>query len=331
MKRTCLILLLSGLAQAQAEAPPPAATPTVRIYLPRELQAQAGYLELGDICVIRCPDDAVLHKAQTTAIGRGPFSREKLVLGRAMILARLGTAGVNTRDVEFSGAETVTLTRKEQGVATEQLVEAAEAFLIAHRPAPEGRLWRLARRPAEIMVSGQGELKLVARLPKQVAKDEDRLKLEIAVLRNQKELTVAELDYQAVYVTRRATALKDLPANTVLTSEHFQVETVTSPTRPSGPWVSPLGRMTTQAVASGKVIAPELLKAPKLEVVVRRDQSVRMQIGGVGFVINGIGKAMENGRPGDVIKVMNVDSERVVACKVAPDGTVNPVYDEETK
>jgi flagella basal body P-ring formation protein FlgA len=71
-----------------------------------------------------------------------------------------------------------------------------------------------------------------------------------------------------------------------------------------------------------------MLRAVKAEVLVRRNQGVLMRIEGAGFTVSGVGEAMEDGRAGDVIKVRNVDSRRVVSARVAGDGAVEPIIDE---
>jgi flagella basal body P-ring formation protein FlgA len=44
-----------------------------------------------------------------------------------------------------------------------------------------------------------------------------------------------------------------------------------------------------------------------------------------------MGKAMEDGKAGDMIKVRNIDSQRVVLARVAADGTVEPLLNEVKK
>ena len=50
-----------------------------------------------------------------------------------------------------------------------------------------------------------------------------------------------------------------------------------------------------------------------------------------GFTISGTGLALQDGRPGDFIRVRNVDSKRIVVAKVTADGTVAPVIEEKKR
>jgi flagellar basal body P-ring formation protein FlgA len=62
-------------------------------------------------------------------------------------------------------------------------------------------------------------------------------------------------------------------------------------------------------------------------VAVHRNENVVMRIKGDGFLLTAMGLALEDGRPGAMIKVRNVDSGRVVMAKVAADGAVEPVFE----
>jgi len=71
------------------------------------------------------------------------------------------------------------------------------------------------------------------------------------------------------------------------------------------------------------------LKAQRPAVVVRRNKTVQMRIQGLGFIIVATGQALEDGRPGELIKVRNADSKRIITARVGFDGTVSPVYNNK--
>ena len=71
-----------------------------------------------------------------------------------------------------------------------------------------------------------------------------------------------------------------------------------------------------------------MVRPAKGEVLVRRNKSVVMRIAGNCFQVTALGQALEDGREGDLIRVRNADSKRVVVAKVTDDGTVQPVFGE---
>jgi flagella basal body P-ring formation protein FlgA len=326
MKRTFFILaVLVGVAMAQTPSP------QVKIYLPRGLAVSSGALTLGEICIIRCDDENILHKASAVSMGRGPFFKESLALSRSTILARLGASGIDTSGVVFSGAPAVTLESKDQALAPDQLVLSAQEFLVQKKPLPEDRVWRLVGVPSSVAVSDLQDVQIKPRLAARQNPLPDQVRIEVAICRQDKELAVAEATFQADYLVQQAVAVKDIPAHAKLTEEDFKVRIVAVPNKPSAEWTSPLAMEATVAIEHDKVIGPGQVKMPKLEIIVHRDQKVKMMVEGLGFRINGIGQAMDNGRPGDIIRVLNMDSQQAVACRVAADGTVHPLYDEVKK
>jgi flagella basal body P-ring formation protein FlgA len=53
-----------------------------------------------------------------------------------------------------------------------------------------------------------------------------------------------------------------------------------------------------------------------------------MRIRGANFTITSMGEAMEDGRPGEFIRIRNISSRRIITAKVTRDGAVEPVYQE---
>ncbi len=325
MKKTLTILMILTTAAA-AESP---AAPEIKIYLPRSLEVSAATLTLGQICIVRCDDEKLLAKVAEVSVGRGPLRRESLSLARSTLLACISACGIDIRAVTFTGAPAVTLESKDQEVAPDELVRAVQDFLVQKNPLPGDRVWQAITVPAAVVLADTADVKYVVR-PAAGKNSPDQIRVEVAVLQKDKEVAATQIVFRAGYVVRQAVAARDIPAHSHLEEADFTVGVVATPSRPAQDWISPVGMETTAAIAQGKVIHLNQLKMPKLEIVVHRDQKVKMLIDGLGFRISGMGQALDNGRPGDVIRVMNVDSRQAVACRVAMDGTVHPLYDEET-
>ena len=326
MKKICFILtVFVGVAMAEETSP------QIKIYLPRDIEVQSGALTLGEICIIRCEDEKILHKASDVAMGRGPFFKESLSLSRSTIPGPTRRARASTPRGWFSpGLQPLPwnprtrLWHRPTGPGGAGIPDPEEAL-------PEDRVWRLLHQPVAVTVADSHGVELKPRLAARQDILPDQARVEVALCRQDKELAVAELVFRADYLVQQAVAVKDIPARAKLTEEHFKVQIVAEENKPSGEWTSPLGMEATQAIGKGKVIGPGQVGMPTLEIIVRRDQKVKMMVEGLGFRISGIGQALDNGRPGDVIRVLNMDSQQTVACRVAADGTVHPLYDEVKK
>ena len=92
---------------------------------------------------------------------------------------------------------------------------------------------------------------------------------------------------------------------------------------PSGAVLEPdgiVGQRTTRALPSGSVWMKSHLRTPQL---VTRGQIVRLNFRSGALAIEGRGKAREDGRPGERVRVINVDSRREVVGTVTPSGEVD--------
>jgi len=178
-------------------------------------------------------------------------------------------------------------------------------------------------------VAGGGEFGLKARL----AKDAPRgfVKVTVAAVDGKRELASSVLTFKLIYPVRQTVATKDIPVGSAVTEANAKVRIVMMEQAPKGEWTPPYGMVASRAIPAGSVIRPALLRAKKTEIVVRRNQAVTMRIEGIGFVVTALGRALQQGRVGDVIKVRNVDSRRIINATVRSDGTVQPIYERSPK
>ena len=314
-----MMLVLCAVAMAEA------AEPKLLLHLPRSVQASGQELQLGQLGVLRGQDEALLAKASTLAMGRAPLPGEQIVIDRRTILSRLSACGIAARHVRITGAEQVAVTRNETLVAADKLQAVAEE-LLKEQPPADGATWRVARGPADIIIPTTEPVQLEACLV-EVGSDDAQL-VEVAVLGAKGELAKAQVLFKQVYEVRQSCAKRDIAAGEVLSADNVEVRTAASDSRTTTPWVSPFGKTAARAVSAGAVIAPTMLRSEAPAVLVERNATVQMKVAGSGFSITALGQALEEGRCGDVIRVRNVDSKRIVTARVAADGTVSPVSEK---
>lgn len=325
MRTLALVAAAAGLLLAAAAQ---GAEPALQIHLPRAIQVEGQTLSLGAISVIRSEDASAAARAGGVALGRAPLPAEQLVIDRPTILGRLASSGIRASQVLLSGAEKVAVSRKETQVSPEEALKAAEACLEKSRPSPAGSRWEVRKAPPPFVVPA-GEVRIEAHLvPHEVAGE---AKVEVAASVDGRPAAAQTLLFQMRYTLREAVAAADLPPGAVLTAENVTIRTVVSDQPAPADWAPPYGLTTTQAIRAGTVIRPALARAAKPAIAVRRSENVTMRIQGAGFTVTALGQALEDGRPGDSIKVRNVDSSRVIVAKVSADGTVEPAFNEVMK
>ncbi len=296
------------------------------VHLPRTVQAAGRTLCLGDVAVLRGPDEALVTASGRIRMGRAPWSGERLVITRPTVRARLATHGVRGKGVRFTGAEQVTVTRGERVTPGRAVAETARAFLEQSRPAPNECAWRLVREPDAIRAPAGSEVTLSARpLPHHA---DGEVKVAVAAKAGDRQVGVSEVLFRMTYLRRRLVAARDIAPGEVVSPENTRIEKTMADRPDPGGWSARYGEKAARLIPAGEEVRPGLVRSATAETVVHRNEGVVMRIQGSLFRVMALGKALENGRPGDLVKVENVDSGRIVLARVAADGSVEPVMAE---
>lgn len=84
-----------------------------------------------------------------------------------------------------------------------------------------------------------------------------------------------------------------------------------------------IGQGAKRRVRAGQLIAPNLLTAPLL---IRRGQQVTIIASQDGISASATGEALANGREGEVIRVLNLGSQKVIEAQVVEEGVVTSTF-----
>ena len=344
---TAIVAAVVGLApaaepaarprQGDAQGPSKARPGPLRVYLPRNVQVKTDSLRLGLISVIRGRDEKLLAKAEAVAMGRAPWRREKLIIDRRTILSRLACSGIRSDRVSFTGADKVTITRAERVFSPDELLASARAGLKRTPPGPAGCKGQLYRPVKELVVSLAGEIKLQAELAEGEKPGAGKsraarfVSVQVAAVSKGWKLGVRQIVFKLSYPVTELLAKKNIPAGSMITPENTKMRTVMRDRPAAGKLVPPYGKIATRPLAAGTVVKANLVSVVKPVLVVKRGQNVVMRIRGVGFSVSAMGQALQDGRTGELIKVRNVDTRRIISARIAFDGTVEPVYGRTRK
>ncbi|MFP4052717.1 MAG: flagellar basal body P-ring formation chaperone FlgA [Phycisphaerae bacterium] len=319
---TGMAVLLTGVAFVAA-GDTSGTSGGVELYLPREITVESAKLSLGQITLVDADTDATESTIRKIAMGRAPWTRESITFDRATILARLASAGIDAEKVTFRGAKSVTVKRKETIVSGEKITTAAKTYLDANRPRGEGVFWKVTRTADDQTVQTSEAVKLQAALAKDPP--DGYVKVTVSVMAGKKALKTVDVLFKLGYVVRKVVAARDISAGDAFTTDNVKVAEVESVRPAEGPFAPPLGMVASHNIRKGLEIRDNLVRAPKQAVVVKRGQGVEMRVEGKHFAVRAAGQALEDGKPGQFIKVRNIDTKRIVVGKVMPDGYVMPV------
>lgn len=321
-RNVLLVALTLALAAAMTAAGDASEEP-IEIYLPRERTVKTTKLTLGQLALVSCDDEKTAKAAERIALGRAPWKGEDIVLNRKTILSRLASSGYDRGRVSFSGAHSVTVKREETTIDAERIVTAARKYLAANRPAGEGSYWSLARRPGDLIVQSPKGVTLSAALADSAPSG--CVKVVIRARREKKDLGKTEVLFKRGYLVQKVIATTDIKPGEKISTDNATVVTIESLRPAKGAFAPPWGMVATNRIGKGREVRGSLLRSPARKTVIKRGQGVEMRIEGKGFAVRAAGQAMQDGKPGEFIKIRNIDTKRIVVAKVHSEGYVVPV------
>jgi flagella basal body P-ring formation protein FlgA len=295
----------------------------LRVYLPREVAIEDEVINLGQISIIRGKEPLVA-KAGEIALGRISVPGQEIIVDRSTVLNRLACSGIPASKVTLNGAEKITVRQRQQIIKGNEFVKLASSFLEGNLPAESvcqsNPLWL----PKDLVVPAAGKnIKLSPRLAKNNARN--HAKVQFVVFQDGKEIGSREVTFRLRYNRHRAVTLVNIPIGTVITPENVKIEKTLSNYPQPANWCPPYGLVAKRRLPANTVIHPDMVGPLKPAVIVKRNSNVIIRLERLRLLVTAIGKAIQDGRAGDYIKVRNVDSQRIISAKVNEDGTVEPV------
>lgn len=128
---------------------------------------------------------------------------------------------------------------------------------------------------------------------------------------------VAEIKrYQNIPILNKSVKIGEVLTEDMVSSEKREITNIRDTVQKIE---SIVGMQTVRYLNAGQIIRYSDLKK---EIVLKKGQLVKAMIGGADFEVAISGEAQESGSIGDVIKVKNLDSQKVFAAKVTERGIV---------
>jgi flagellar basal body P-ring formation protein FlgA len=322
---TCVIVILALFCRASAnnESGGSRTASGLTVYLPREVTVKDSLLSLGRVAVIQ-GRESLVAKANRIALGRISVPGQKIIIDRPTVLSRLACNGIPASMVTLTGAEQITVKQHHQLVSGDEFISAAESFLQKHRPVAARCQWCATRRPEDFLVPGTDKnVRLSARsLENSVA---NQASVEVNIFTGDRKVGSREVTFGLKYEFREAVTKVDVPAGATISPTNVEIEQELSDSPQPAGWKAPYGLIARRRLRANTVLRASMLEPVASPTVIKRNHSVVIRIERPGFVITAVGKAMQDGKPGEYIKVRNVDSLRIIVTRVNADGSVEPV------
>jgi len=306
-----------------SKQPPNVAVGGLQVYLPREITVKDDRLLLGQVGLVR-GGNCLAEKASQILLGQISVPGQELVIDRTMVLSRLACNGIPASKVTLLGAEKVRVKQQQQTIKGNDFIKRASAFLKGNSLTASVCRFESLSTPHDFTVPETGKsVELQPRLVRNCPANQ--AKVQVAVLQDDKQVGLREVNFRLKYDCRRAVALVDIPAGAVINSDNVRIENTVSDYPEPADWKLPYGLVARRNVPANTILGANAIAPAVRPVVVERNQSVVIRIDMPGLLVTAVGKTLEEGRAGEHIKVRNIDSQRIIMAKVNEDGTLEPV------
>jgi len=293
---------------------------SVRVY--DQVEVLADQILLGAIARIDGGDTASVRKLESLALGRSPLPGKTRSLDAATILGRLRQSGVDPERLDLQVPPEVVLSRGAVTIEREQIEQIVRRFLqeqVAGKPAESIAIKDI--RVSEAVVLPKGPMAAHVNAPKSS---------ELAGSVPLQVTFSVEPDFErrvwvSVSLERRVNvvvARRPLGRFKPLEADDIEVKALDLAGLPAERIEDPevaIGKRTRRAVDSGTVLRPDLLEYPPL---VKRGDRVRIIAEKAGLRISAFGQVKQKGAQGELIPVVNLDSNKVVHARVVDSQTV---------
>ena len=319
-----IILAVFVLISANIKADAEQTDSGLQIYLPREITIEGDVPNLGQVVIMR-GEEGLIAKAGEVTLGRISAPGQKIIIDRATVLSRLACSGIPAFEVTLSGAEKITVTQQHQVIKGGEFLEKALGFLKKNPLESSICQWNPTRTPEDLVLSGiSDDIKLSVSPVKSGMRNQATVR--VAAFSNNEEIGSREVTFCLKYNCRKLVANVDIPSGAIISEENVRIENAVSSYPEPDNWSVPYGFVARRRLPANTVITANMVGAAKPKVLFKRNENVVIKVNRLGLFITAIGKAMQDGRSGEYIKVQNVDSQRIIMAKVNEDGSVEPVF-----
>ena len=316
-----IISLLVSIGQTTEQ---PDEQSSIKIYLPREITVKNNTPQLGQVAIIR-GRESLVARASEINMGRISLPGQQIIIDRQTVLSRLACSGIEPSKVILTGAEKITIKQQHYTVSGSEFAALANSFLTKNPSDNSACQWHPIQMPKDLVLPGVTEnIKLSPRLVGNNSRYHSKVRID--VIAGDKLMGSRDVIYRLKYNYRKAVALIDIIAGQTISLENVKIEQSIENYPEPADWKSPYGLVSRCRIPADTVIRPGMIAPVKPAVVVKRNQTLVIRIEVPGLLVTTFGKAKQDGRAGEYIKVQNTDSQRIILAKVKEDGTVEPVF-----
>lgn len=302
------------VAHAVVDAPA-----SVRCYEHSDIESDQ--ILLGDIARVDGSDVNLVQRLKAVALGRAPLPGKTRELERSSLIGRIRQSGIDPSRLDLQIPPEIVVARLAMTVGREQIEPAIRSFVQQQIGAADQRFRIKEVRIEEPVVLPQGRLTTRVTGPKNSdwigliplnvflkvdGEAEKRLSATVSIER----------------LTRVVVARRPLGRYKPIDEDDIEVKHLDAAGLPSDCITRPemvIGKRTRRPLDSGSVLTEDLIEYPPL---VKYGDRVRIIAETAGLRISAFGQVKQKGAQGELIQVVNLDSNKAIQARVVDAHTV---------
>ena len=300
----------------------------LRVYMPRDVSISDTVITLGQVAIIRAENQEMVDKAESLQLGQFSSIGQKIVIDRAMVKSRMACENMDTSKLEITGADETEVTQKHIFIESAKLVEVAAMALETDSAKPASvSSWTPIQVPGDFSVNSSSKnIDFQTSIVQSNVPSCAKVKIDIFV--DDKKVETKTVTFRYQFSCRRAVAISTIAAGASISADNVKIEKYDSTQPEPADWERPYGLIAQRKIPANAVIYNGMVANKTSEVLIKRNDNVTVKIETPGMTVSAVGRALEDGREGQCVKVrMNISasSQQVIFVRVRSDGTLEPI------
>jgi flagella basal body P-ring formation protein FlgA len=318
-KRICLLLLLQlcfwcNLAFAEG----------VVVTIAEQAKVDGTTITLGDLAQITGSDAEKIQNLRQLNMGVAPLPGSSFVLTKEVITMRLeAAAGADFGAITWNIPANVAVIGKSQSISGQTLVNKAITAIrsqVGSSVSSEDLVITSVGRVQDV-VAPLGNLVINTSLPYGIRYNTPTTVM-VAINVNERVFSKVGLKFDVKLYRQVAVAARDVNAHEIFTDDSLRYERMDTGQLPAGFVTNKnkiLGLMARRQITPGMVVTDSMVNKP---VFVKRGNLITLLAHIGSMEVTSSGQAMQDGTEGQLIRVLNVNSNKAVFGRVINESTV---------
>ncbi|VBB08916.1 flga cterm: flagella basal body p-ring formation protein flga [Lucifera butyrica] len=310
-----IFLLFWGTGQALAGG--------IAIVVHEQAVVTGSVITLGDIADVSGSDSARVEALREISLGNAPAPGSDVVLTPELLGARLAASGADFSGVSWQTPQTVYVSAASQTISGQDVLNRALATVRGQLGAAKNSK-TFDINPAEEVadtVVPAGAALLKANIPYGIRFNTPTT-VNVAILIDGVPYTTISVRVNVKQFQNVVVAAAPIASRDALTTGSVRYERMDVGRLAAG-YITDInkvvGLMARRSITDGMIITESMLDEP---VVIKRGSMVNIVARIGGIEVTAVGQAMQDGRQGEVIRVQNMTSRKMIAARVINDSSV---------